>query len=807
MRGEGKTRVKIAQILDKIDSRELVLPEFQRGYVWNRDQVRGFFQSLYRGYPIGSFLTWSTRAETATTRGGPVERDGAVQLLLDGQQRITTLYGVVRGRPPRFFEGNPATFTGLRFHLDEEAFEFYAPVKMKDDPAWVDVTALFQRGIGAYFSAIVQLAGADRERLETLHNRLNRLHQIPEREVHVEEVTGEDKTVEVVVDIFNRVNSGGTKLSHGDLALAAVCSRWPEARQEMNAALERWRQAGFEFKLDWLLRTLNAVVTGEANFTALAEIPAGQLREGLAETVGTVGHLLDVVSSRLGLDHDRVLAGRLAFPVMARFLHNRSGRFANAAERDRLLHWYIHAFLWGRYSGATETALNQDLEAVDRGDVDQLLDQLRLLRADLTIRPDDFGGSQLGARFYPLLYLLTRVCGARDLGSGLPLSAHMLGRLSSLQVHHIFPKSKLYERGYRKAEVNAIANFCFLTQDSNLQIGDRDPRDYLARLEEAHPGVLASQWIPTDPDLWRLDRYRDFLAARRELLAAAANDFLASLLGTSEEEPVTEPDAPRTPVTVTVAEPDDDADAVDSLVEWLVGQGMAKPERNAEVADPENGRVLTVAAAFWPNGLQEGLGDPVVLLPDPDDTDQPGLAASGFLVFHQADALRAYVDKRRKVQADAPAPTRPRGWDRAAFEDYVAAHCPPEIRDAVTSLIGHAERHGARFIPGRGKKPSLKAEFPVDGKWQRTWVLWVPVSGPDDTSLTLSLGSIAAAVPWNKLTRLVGALQTVPLLAAPLAAARAVGYQKWPSFRLAELTSAEGWLEQLETALEELVHG
>ncbi|MFE0846143.1 DUF262 domain-containing protein [Streptomyces rochei] len=242
--------MRIAQILDKIDSGDIALPEFQRGYVWTRDQVRGFFQSLYRSYPIGGFLTWGTKAESTQTRGGRIDRDGTVNLLLDGQQRVTTLYGVTRGRPPHFFEGNPATLTGLHFNLDTETFEFYAPAKMKDNPLWLDVTSLLRNGLSTHLQTVNQIADGDTEVLSAYIERLNRISQIMEREVHIDEVTGEDKTIDVVVEIFNRVNSGGTKLSKGDLALAAICASWPEARPTMNEALTTWSAAGFDFKLD-----------------------------------------------------------------------------------------------------------------------------------------------------------------------------------------------------------------------------------------------------------------------------------------------------------------------------------------------------------------------------------------------------------------------------------------------------------------------------------------------------------------------------------------------------------------------------
>jgi hypothetical protein len=158
--------LKVSTILDQIDLGSMALPEFQRGYVWNREQVRGLMQSLYRKYPIGSLLIWVTQTDTASARGDTELTPGAVKLLLDGQQRMTTLYGIVRGTPPPFFDGHASAFAGLHFHLEEESFEFYMPTKMKDNPLWIDVTELMQFGSGKAIGEIVknpQLQG----RLET----------------------------------------------------------------------------------------------------------------------------------------------------------------------------------------------------------------------------------------------------------------------------------------------------------------------------------------------------------------------------------------------------------------------------------------------------------------------------------------------------------------------------------------------------------------------------------------------------------------------------------------------------------------
>ena len=98
--------MRISTILDQIDDGAIALPEFQRGFVWNRSQVRGLMESLYRRHPVGTLLSWSTRTENVASRGDTPLPPGHVKLLLDGQQRITSLYGIIRGTPPPFFEGN-----------------------------------------------------------------------------------------------------------------------------------------------------------------------------------------------------------------------------------------------------------------------------------------------------------------------------------------------------------------------------------------------------------------------------------------------------------------------------------------------------------------------------------------------------------------------------------------------------------------------------------------------------------------------------------------------------------------------------
>ncbi|MBB1516014.1 hypothetical protein H5398_08545 [Tessaracoccus sp. MC1679] len=273
---------------------------------------------------------------------------------------------------------------------------------------------------------------------------------------------------------------------------------------------------------------------------------------------------------------------------------------------------------------STETYLTQDLEAVEEGGVDGLIRLLELARGDLTVRPEDFAGTSMGSRFYPTLFMRTRVLKARDFGSGVPISSALLGRLNGPQVHHIFPKAKLYAAGYPRGQVNAIANFCLITQDTNLQVSDADPAAYMPEIESP------------------------FLAARRDLLSAAANSLLKRLRSGQLDPSLVGPEPVESQYPVVVGD-DDTADSrtqdIDALVQWLLVQGYAEPERDLEIVHPDTGRVLSIAEAIWPHGLQEGLGEGVVLELDEDGFDEDGLAALGFRVFMSIASLREFVER------------------------------------------------------------------------------------------------------------------------------------------------------------------
>ncbi len=641
--------MKVSTVLDHIDSGHMALPEFQRGYVWNRDQVRGLFNSLYRRHPVGGLLVWATEAKTATHRGeGPLAA-GVVKLLLDGQQRMTSLYAVVRGAPPTFFDGNSAAYPGLRFHLDTETFAFYQPMKMQGDVQWIDVTELMQRGnagLGEFVARLSQQPSLA-PKLGEYVGRFSRLLGIVDIDLHIEEVTGADKSLDIVVDIFNQVNSGGTKLSKGDLALAKICADWPAARDEMKQALKGWTASGYHFNLDWLLRSVNTVLTGEAKFSFLHEKSAEEVQDGLRRAVKRIDTCLNFIGGRLGLDHDQVLFGRFAIPVMVRYLDQRAGAL-DAKERDKLLFWFVQAGMWGRFSGSTESYIDQDLAALEVGDggLDKLLEQLRLWHGGLRAEPGNFTGWSLGARFYPVLYMLTRMGEAKDWGTGLPLRNSLLGKMSKLEVHHIFPKAQLYKLKHKRPEVNALGNFCFQTKETNLEISDRLPEEYFPEFEERHPGGLESQWIPADPELWKLKNYREFLDERRKLLAAETNRRMEELVHGDLRWLQWAGRPAQLPVAVTGGITSEaEEEELEILNDWVEAQGLPRGVLSYDLASPETGEQQAIFDLAWPSGIQDELSQPVAVLLNENAETLAIASRAGFRCFTTVVDFKSYVQK------------------------------------------------------------------------------------------------------------------------------------------------------------------
>lgn len=629
--------MKLNSILDQIDLKNYALPVFQRGYVWNREQVRQLMNSLYKGYPIGSLLIWVTQTNIDEIKEPEGGYPGIVYLILDGQQRITTLYGIIRGEAPPFFEGNDRAFKGLFFNVKEEIFEFFQAAKMTNKPDWISVTDVISNGAGEFVQHNIH-------HIENI-DKLNNISNIKNVDLPVQEVSGEDKTIDVVVDIFNNVNRGGTKLSKGDLALAKLCAEWPGARIELNKILEWLSSHGFTFSMDWLLRCVTVYITGQPYFTGLSSVSVSKFKESLPKVQDLIGSILDQIGSRLGLDHDRVLSGVFAIPVIIHLVKSTKENKRTNQFWNKILYWYIHTFIWGRYSGSTESVLAKDLNAISNdSNIENLISLLRKDRGDLTIRPEDFVSWSTGSRFYPLLYMMTRVGHSIDWGTGVELCNNLLGKLSSLEIHHIFPKAQLYLNGYEKAEVNALANYTFLTKDTNLAISNRKPEEYFLEVLHNQPTALATHWIPEDPNLRDLKNYKQFLYERRILLSDAANKILNNLYQSTDSGVMKQIASGETQLEIADfgTYSHDEDDIILELASWVERLGFDPGEIYYEVVD-DSGSTQTIFDLAWPDGIQPGLSEPLALIIESDEETYSKASSAGYKFFTNVEDLKKFI--------------------------------------------------------------------------------------------------------------------------------------------------------------------
>lgn len=199
--------MKISSLLYHVDHGRLPLPCFAREYVWKPRQVISLFNSLYRGYPAGTLIFW-TPAIAVTGQQAELTEHVPQELLVDGQQRVTSIYNVARAQLPHFSKNKERPLPPLYFHIGDQTFDFFNP-SMKDDPLWIDLAAFFSRewpAIGDFIEALHNTP-AGFARLGEYLPRLNQLCGILDRNLHVEYLPS-DASLEEAVEIYITANGG-----------------------------------------------------------------------------------------------------------------------------------------------------------------------------------------------------------------------------------------------------------------------------------------------------------------------------------------------------------------------------------------------------------------------------------------------------------------------------------------------------------------------------------------------------------------------------------------------------------------------
>ena len=530
----------IQDLLNQIGRNEILLPEFQRGYVWNRDQVRGLMQSLYRKHPTGHLLIWRTYKPTLV-RGGESARNGHSLLLLDGQQRLTTLYVLFKGEAPRFYEGE-SLFFDLHFNMQTEEFRFWQKSRMDNNPAWIGVHEFLREGLPALLEQLEQHDEEQRTLIQQNLARLSRLEKVRDYTYTVDQVSGDHYSVNEVVDIFNRVNSRGTPLTKADLALAHVCSLWPEARAELRKFSTKMTERGFAVDLNFLVRCLAGVATGSVLLEgSFLKTPASTLQGAWEKMQPAFDHLVSVLRQEAFISGlDDLPTNYVLIPATI-YLARQGGQFPTDAVRRRFIRWIFLAGLWARYSGSTDTKLQQDVALVSGRDLDpthELEDAILRERGRLKLQEGDLDRARIDSAVARLSRIVARHRDARDWFTGVRIYDPVTGKSVGDERHHIFPRRVLEKAGIDDTtRINAVANRALLGQPAPKEYRGASPAAYLPEVDEHQPSALRAQSVPMDRALWQPERFLDFLTARRRLLAEAMNEFIAGWLPEKEADP------------------------------------------------------------------------------------------------------------------------------------------------------------------------------------------------------------------------------------------------------------------------------
>ncbi|MHA7629636.1 DUF262 domain-containing protein [Corallococcus sp. M7] len=523
------------------------LPNIQRPFVWNEDQICRLFDSILREYPISTLLVWKTRARIRRrkfidnyreefshelSKFYVPEDERKKCLVLDGQQRLQSL-----------FIGLSGSYEGRELYLDILSGQLSAPDDVKyrfkfihaADAVfpWVKFKDLVHSTKTSLVVAQQIIKKADRpltedeaERIaghialvfKTFHSDDGIAYQELDSTENADLYTEED-----VVEIFIRANSGGTKLGKSDLLFSLLTSSWDEADAQMEDALEQLNRYGFKFTRDFVLKTCLTLLGQGARYEVDKFRKPG-VREAIEqnwnEITAAMLDVLDFVRGKTFIRCDKAIPSYLALIplIYARYHHKQA--FRGARNVDAFL---LRSLLGGAFNGTPDQMIDALVSEIDKTktfDTDALFGVMREKGRSPEIAPERLWMMGYGSDSIHLLFNLWY--------RGFNYTPAFDNNLP--QVDHIFPqsllrkvKSKNPRTGrldlvkYREADRNQLANCMLLTAEENGAGGksDASPEDWF---KNKSPAYLALHLIPEDPDLWKLENFERFLEARKELL-------------------------------------------------------------------------------------------------------------------------------------------------------------------------------------------------------------------------------------------------------------------------------------------------
>lgn len=577
-----KVDYDLAGLLTFVEIGDIGLPDIQRPFVWTSTKVRDLFDSMYRGFPVGYLLFWSNAQMDGTKAIGLDAKQHQVPnlLIVDGQQRLTSLYAVFRGKEVLDEDYRKRTIE-IAFRPRDGRFEVTDAAIRKDPEFIPNISELWASSKSSYAMVKQFLDGlrtkrqlTDQEEEAISHNldRLFDLQKFPFTALEIASTVDEEH----VADIFVRINSEGVKLNQADFILTLLSVFWDKGRRELEEFSRASRIPGsagtpspynhfIQPSPDQLLRV--SIATGfhrarlKAAYQVLRgkdistdsyspekrEVQFGTLRRAqekmldlvnwhqfFSAVVGSGFRSGALVSSKIALlySYSLYLIGRTEYHVPEHRLQRLMGR------------WFYAISLSRRYTNSPETVMDQDLNRVkDLHNADAFVEVLERIIADTltndfwTINvPNELETSSARSPAMFTYYAAQIRLGAPVLFSHKTvesmLDPSIQAKKKALDVHHLFPRAWLEAQGVKDMKrINQTANFAFLEWPDNIEISADDPKDYLPVMRER---FSAEDWAKMTelhalPGGWEQMDYETFLTQRRSLMAGVMRRGFESL--------------------------------------------------------------------------------------------------------------------------------------------------------------------------------------------------------------------------------------------------------------------------------------
>jgi len=509
---------------------------------------------------------WETAEEDMPdTRNFAVEQSDTKHstylLLLDGQQRITSLSRLLQGQSFSvrakngklkdidilFNMDHPDSLSTVDVDYDEEDdaadADEYANVglekmkeltfmvsnnRMRNEPNWVSVKDIFRNGNNTEFLKRAGITSFDDPKFEKFSKRLDMVRDIQKYEFHLITLD-RHLSYEEVTEIFVRVNSLGTKLRGSDLALAQITAKWRGSLKLFEDFQGECESNGWNISIGMIVRTLIAMVTGQAKFKTISSISKEKLEGAWNNTKRAINFALDFLRNNVGVEGLSNLTSPY-FIITLAYMFSKKEYNVSPQEDKKLIKWVIVASAKGHYSrGSVETILNQDLKCFDAED---LLANLKQQVVNLDITAEEINGKSVNSGYFRTMFMAMRHFGAKDWSTKLTISSKNLDRKDKIEYHHIIPKDLLKKANVAQEKIDDIANLTFIGKITNIKISNDSPVEYLEKIIETHGAdILKPHCIPLACELWNLDNYDEFLSARRQNIIETIRNYIADKTG------------------------------------------------------------------------------------------------------------------------------------------------------------------------------------------------------------------------------------------------------------------------------------